>query len=210
MTQKLSLAMFAVLFAVAGVVGYRLIKADITAEAYRERLTQLSDDYEDLRENYNTAVTRTAVTELLVDEETVCVVVRTIDGRERKVMTPYAPGTQVYAEYMVIDGRLWIRRVFDDKTAPEKGVVIDPNLAEIDWDAPQVKVSKAVSRRLDPGRWVVSVTGDGSLGLAPSEAPVTLVPNPEVGEFEPSTEEPAKDIDKVGPADVLRHAVQGD
>jgi len=148
--------------------------------------------------------------ELLVEHGSVCVVVRTIDGKQRKVTTPYAAGTQVYVEYVVIDGRLLIRRVFDDKTAPQKGVVIDPQLVEIDWDSPKVRVSKAVSRRLDAGRWIVSVTGDGSLGLTKTDKPVELVPHPEIGEFEPSTRRPAKDIDAVGPADVLRHTVTGD
>lgn len=210
MVQKLYLALFIGLAGFGTVVGYRLMKADITAEAYRKRLVSLSHDYEDLRQDFNTAVSRTAVTELVVRDGAVGVEVRTIDGGRRMIATPYVAGTQVYVEYVVVDGRLWIRRVFDDRTAPEKGVVIDPKFAQIDWDAPSVAVSKAVSRRLTEGRWVVSVTGDGSLGLTRREGPVELVPNPVVREYEPLTDPVDPDLGEVGPVDVLRHAVGGD
>ncbi len=210
MTQKIALTLFAVVLALSCVVAYRLIKADVTADAYLERLEALTDDYEDLRQDYNTAVSKTAVTELLVEDGVVCVLVRTADGKERRIATPYAAGAQVYVEYMVIDGRLWIRRVFDDRTAPEKGVVIDPDLASVDWDSPKVAVSKAISRRLTEGRWVITVTGDGSLGLAESARPKTLEPNPPIGSFEPKDEAATNDVESIGPVEVLRHAVSGE
>lgn len=49
--------------------------------------------------------------------------------------------------------------------------MIDPVLERINWQAPGLAVGKAVYRRLDEGRWVVTVTGDGSLGLARQDEP---------------------------------------
>ncbi len=210
MTQKISLALTVVILALGGVVGYRLVKADITTEAYRQKLVALADDFEELRGEYNTAITRTAVTELLVTNGQVCVVVRTVDGKERVIPTPYTTKTQVYVEYMVIDGRLWIRRVFDDQTAPQLGVVVDPQLAEIDWDSPKVVVSKAISRKLSEGRWVITVTGDGSLGLAKTDRPQPLELNPTIREFEPREQPANTQVDRISPAEVIRRGVTGE
>src|SRR5690606_19499101 len=111
-----------VLLTVAGaMVGYRLVESKITADIYRDRLVTLSEDYETLRRTYNEAVRRTAVTELLVEGDTVCVVIRTAAGVLRKIATPYSPDSEVYVDYVVVDGRLWIRRVFDAHTPPEQG-----------------------------------------------------------------------------------------
>jgi hypothetical protein len=79
-----------------------------------------------------------------------------------------------------MDGRLWIRRVYDDHTAPGDGQVIDPDVSDIDWSSEKVQYGKAVYKLLNDGRWVVSVTGDGSLGLAPKTEdggkPLALAP----------------------------------
>jgi len=39
----------------------------------------------------------------------------------REFPTACRPDREVYADYVVLDGRLWIRRVFDAATAPEAG-----------------------------------------------------------------------------------------
>jgi hypothetical protein len=145
------------------------MRADVVASIYKQRLGELAGEYESLRSQYNEAVRRTAVTELVVNEGTLCVRVRTVAGVVETFETPFDPRGEIYCDYVVRDGRVFIRRVFDDRTPPSAGVVIDPKLAEIDWStmAPhdEQAVGKAVYRSLSDGRWVVTVTGDGALGL---------------------------------------------
>lgn len=194
----------------AGAMGYRFVRASVAAEVYRDRLTALAADHETLRQSYNEAVRRSAVTELVVDRGTLTVRVRT--GREgggggvlREVRTPFDPSGEIYVDYAVLDGRLWIRRVFDDKTPPSEGLVIDPELASVDWSAEGgsgVRVGKAVYRSLSDGRWVVSVTGQGSLGLTrvgPVETPAAeLLAAPEVREYDEITGEADRAVDAIG------------
>ena len=102
----------------AGVFGYRYLRADVEAEVYRDRLRALAEEYESLRGTYNEAVRRTAVTELLVHDGRLRVRVRSVAGVLREIETPFDPRQEVYVDYVVMDGRLWIRRVFDAWTPP--------------------------------------------------------------------------------------------
>jgi hypothetical protein len=160
-------------------------RARLSAAVYARRLEALCADYERLRQDYNRAVSRTAVTELRVSEGAVKVIVRTADGATREFATACRPDREVYADYVVLDGRLWIRRVFDADTAPAAGTLIDPALAGVPWAADESTVGKAVYRKLAEGRWLVTVTGNGSLGLerAPRDAVVQLSPAPPVADF---------------------------
>jgi hypothetical protein len=160
-------------------------RARLTATVYARRLEALGADYECLRQDYNRAVSRTAVSELRVSGGTVTVVVRTADGVTREFPTACRPDREVYVDYVVLDGRLWIRRVFDADTAPAAGTLIDPSLAGVPWEADEATVGKAVYRKLDEGRWLVTVTGNGSLGLerARQAAAVALSPAPPVADF---------------------------
>ncbi len=199
----------AVLLIVAGVVGYELIEANLKADIYRDRLTALSDDYDQLRDTYNQAVRRTAVTELVVEDGKLCVSIRNAEGVVRSIPTPFDPSGEVYVDYVVLDGRLWVRRVFDAKTPPSEGVVIDPAMAEVAWDSETAAHGKAVYRQLSEGRWVVSVTGDGSLGLARAEGddPVDLTTSPDVRDYEPISEQAQAEVDRIGPGDVVKRLV---
>jgi hypothetical protein len=105
------------------------------------------------------------VTELRVKGTEVRLVVRTADGIAREFPTSCRADREVYVDYVVIGGRLWIRRVFDAATAPDAGTLVDPALAGVPWDADAATVGKAVYRRLGEGRWIVTVSGNGSLGL---------------------------------------------
>jgi hypothetical protein len=118
------------------------------------------------------------VTELVVEDGRLSVAIRDAGGAIRTIETPFDPSREIYVDFVVLDGRLWIRRVFDDRTPPEQGVLVDPALAEIDWSEERAAYGKATYRALGPGRWIVSVTGDGSLGLARSrdDAPSELRP----------------------------------
>ncbi len=172
---------------VASALGYRLVRADVRASLYEERIAQLAADFDGLREHYNAAVRKTAITELYVNRGTLCVRVRTAEGVVRTIDTPFDPTGEVYVDYVVQGGRVWIRRVFDERTAPADAVVIDPAIDGVDWADPNAKVGKAVYRALDEGRWIVTVTGDGALGLARAgdeSERSELTQAPEVRDFE--------------------------
>lgn len=160
-------------------------RARLSARIYARRLEAVAADYERLRQDYNRAVSRTAVTELRVKGTNVTIVVRTADGVTREFPTSCRADREVYVDYVVLGGRLWIRRAFDAATAPESGTLVDPALAGVRWDADSSAVGKAVYRRLDEGRWVVTVSGNGSLGLerARDDAEIALSPPPPVLDF---------------------------
>lgn len=193
-----------VLFLVA-IVAYQRLQTGIATEVYRDRLRVLSHRYEDLRQTYNQAVKRTAVTELVVDGGRLSVVIRTVEGVRQVIQTPFDPYGEVFVDYVVIDGRLWIRRLFDAHTRPSEALVFDPLLGEVDWDAPEVAYGKAVYRRLGEGRWVVTVTGDGSLGLAirsDPTGPIELTPCPSVQDYPQIQRQIDREIERIGVADV--------
>lgn len=187
MARTFWLAVFAAPLGLAGVAGYQLLRVGLESDVYRERLEQTSRDYALLRGQYEQAIRRTAVTELVVDEGRLSVAIRDAVGVRRVIETPFDPSHEIYVDYAVLDGRLWIRRVFDDRTPPGEGVLVDPGLAQVDWDAHGEAYGKATYRSLAPGRWVVSVSGDGSLGLARlgDGEPSVLSPPPAVRDYEP-------------------------
>ena len=194
----------------AGLLAYQYLRAGAAAEIYRTRLTQLADDYEGLRTTYNEAVQRTAVTELAVQDGRLSVRVVAESGLLREVETPYDPTGEIYVDYIVRGGRLWIRRVFDAQTPPSQGVVIDPMLEAVAWGAGEAEVGKAVYRALDEGRWIVSVTGSGSLGLVKvaEDAKVELARSPEVAEYTAVTVEADRDVESIGVAEVWDRLVR--
>lgn len=209
MVTSLSLA---VLAGGAGLLGYRALQADAAAAVYRDRLLDLASEYESLRSTFNEAVRRTAVTELLVQDGRLSVRVRSAEGVLREVETPYDPSGEIYADYVVVDGRLWIRRVFDANTPPKDGIVIEPSVAHVDWEGEGVQVGKAVYRALGEGRWVVTVTGDGSLGLrrAGDADELPLVSTPEVRDYEEEARRADEYVRSIGPGDVWRRLVGSD
>lgn len=189
------------------VLGYRFLRSQAEAAVYRDRLASLAGEYEGLRATYNEAVRRTAVTELVVRDGRLSVRVRTADGAISETPTPYDPRGEVYVDYVVREGRLWIRRVFDASTPPSLGVVIDPAFGEVAWG--EGEVGKAVYRSLGEGRWVVSVTGGGSLGLvrAGEADAVELSGAPAVREYEPALHEADAAARAIGLREVLSSAI---
>lgn len=154
------------------VLGWRLVHADARARVFEARLRELSEEHRRLGERYNRAVRRTAVTELLVEDGALSVRVRGLDGVLETIPTPFDPRGEVYIDYVVREGRLLVRRVFDEHTPPAEALVIDPGLTTVGWSGAwgpspgRPAHGKAVYRSLEDGRWVVTVTGDGSLGLS--------------------------------------------
>jgi hypothetical protein len=192
-----------------GFLGYRSVKSEIAAQTYRERLADVAAQYEGLRTQFNAAVRRTTVTELVVAEDGLSIAVRAADGSRQVVETNLDPRGEIYVDYVVIDGRLLIRRVFDSWTAPADAVALDQNLVDIDWDDPRADHGKAIYRALSPGRWVVSVTGSGSLGLVrlgdvDSTDPADLVRAPELKDFSEVVTSTDSALDDVGVADAWR------
>lgn len=194
------------LVAGGGFLGYRLIRADLAASVYKDRLTTMAGDYETLRRQYNDAVARTAVTELVVKDGKLSVRIRNDAGLVDEIAAPYDPAGEIYVDYVVVGQRLWIRRVFDARTSPEKGLVLDPALARVDWNDPSAAHGKAVYRRLGEGRWRITVTGDGSLGLvrAPDNEPAELTRAPEIKDHSKLPDDTKRDVERIGVGDVWR------
>jgi len=188
MIQKLlSLGWVVALLACAAAV-YKVSDAVSRAQEAEKALAQARAQFDDLAQQYNQAIRKTAVTELWVEQGQLSVVVRTAAGVEQRIATPYDPAGEVYVDYVVVDGRMWIRRVFDANTPPSQATVIDPQWEQIDWSNPAATLGKAVYRTLDEGRWTITVTGDGSLGLAKASTPsqdTQLTYAPPLGSFEP-------------------------
>lgn len=210
MMNRLVLLLAALLLGAMSLAGYQWAKASVASDVYRDRLDGLHAEYTQLAEEYNQAVTPRPVTELLVENGKISIVVRTGHGEET-IPTPYRADREVFVDYALIDGRLLIRRVFDDQTAPVYATPIDEELLEVDWDAPGAMYGKAIYRRLEEGRWVVSVTGDGSLGLkrlADGEDP-ELTARPAVREYSPTALPDENDPERIGIGDVWRHLFGG-
>ncbi|MEM9064835.1 MAG: hypothetical protein AAGB51_05035 [Planctomycetota bacterium] len=194
----------------ASYMGYQYLEARESADIYRDRLTELNESYEDLRRLYNTAVERQAVTELLVRDDTITVLVRNPGGVVEEIATPYDPRGEVYVDYVVADGRLLIRRVFDELTPPASGTVIDPAVEFVDWADPRMLQGQAVYRQLDEGRWIITVTGNGSLGLvrAGDAGDVgELVSEPEIADFSSLPEEADAEVERIRVGELLQRLV---
>ncbi len=200
-----SLATLALVILLA-IVAWRWSYTRMAAEVYRDRLRQVVAEHQQLQDRYNQAVRRTAVTELRVEGGRLDAVIRTLDGQERIIPTPFDPAGEIYVDFAVRDGRLWIRRLFDAATPPARGVLIDPELLAIDWDGPGARFGKAVYRSLTEGRWIVTVSGDGSLALvkAAADAPTLLTPAPPVGEFAEIEHRINQQLDTISPVQLLR------
>lgn len=217
----LKLAAFLGVAAVGGYFGYRFVKADVASRIYERRLEELALDYKQLVDVYNDAVRRSAVTELVVKGSELSVRVRTIEGQTKSIPTPYDPRGEIYVDFVVLDGRLWIRRIFDSKTAPGEGLVIDPAIATVAWNADgtpkstdegtRASVGKAVYRALSDGTWVVTVSGDGSLGLTKLEPgqEARLVVRPLIKDYQQIQAEATEKASSLTIGEVWREAMGG-
>jgi hypothetical protein len=192
--------------ALAGLASWRLLRSGVEADVYRARLESLAADYESLRGLYDQAVRRTAVTELRVEDGRLSVAIVDATGAERVIATPYDPSREIYVDFAIQGGRLWIRRVFDESTPPNEALLIDPQLAEVDWSRDPEAHGKAAYRSLGEGRWVVTVSGDGSLGLAQSasDQPAALAPAPPIRSFAPLEESVDARLGAIAPLEALR------
>lgn len=198
---------FAVIAAVGlvSVVGMRFAKSDAANQVYQSRLRDLSIDYESLATQYNQAVRQTAITELVVKDRSITVQIRTIEGTAETIETSCDADKEIYVDFALIEGRLWIRRVFDADTPPSQATIINPKLANVDWSADGALVGQAVYRQLDEGRWVVNAAGDGALALTkvPDDQVVNLSPPPTIKAYEEIQSQVDEELDKVTWRDVI-------
>ncbi len=193
--------------AVVGFAGYHVAQQWVAAEVYRQRLRELSDRYEGLRATYNEAVRRTAVTELLVKDGQLSVVVRNAAGVVQTIPTPFRPAEhEVHVDFVVLEGRLWVRRVMRVAPPHAEQVIIDPRLAQIDWDDKGENYGITIYRSLSEGRWVVNTTANGALTLVKrtGEAPAPLASAPEVRQFDLIQAEARRELDAIGPGELFR------
>tara|TARA_R110002073_G_scaffold118918_1_gene258679 strand:- start:593710 stop:594363 length:654 start_codon:yes stop_codon:yes gene_type:complete len=202
-----SITGFAIIAAVGlvSVVGMRFAKADAANEVYQSRLRDLSTNYESLAAQYNQAVRQTAITELVVKDRSITVQIRTIEGTAETIETSCDADKEIYVDFALIEGRLWIRRVFDADTPPSQATIINPKLANVDWNAEGALVGQAVYRQLDEGRWVVNAAGDGALALTkvPDDQVVNLSPPPTIKAYEEIQSQVDEELDKVTWRDVI-------
>lgn len=206
MLRSLIILFAVILLGTGGYLGYRLLGSSIEAEIYRSRLQELSRDHARLREQYNDAIRKTAVTELQVKDGRLDVVIRTADGQLQRIETSFDPSNEIYVDYVVVDGRLWIRRIFDSQTPPGRGLLIDPHFIDVSWDAENARHGKAVYRALGEGRWIVTVTGGGALGLARrrDDDDMGLAAPPALREYRPVSEEVHAAMREIGVGEVVQ------
>lgn len=203
----------AALLACAGVamtMQYQSMRSGIEADIYRARLEALARDYQSLRSTFNEAVRRTAVTELVVREGKLSVRVRTATGVERDIPTDFDPGTEIWVNYIVSGGRLWVRSIYDRQAGPRGELVIDPAMGDIEWNSEDYGLS--VFRPLGEGRWVISVTGGGALGLRRldlADEPPALAAAPPVRSYEEMREEIEAQMGTISVRDIWDRIIHG-
>ncbi|MEN0021180.1 MAG: hypothetical protein AAF747_09885 [Planctomycetota bacterium] len=194
-----------------GVLSMEIARARVEREVYKTRLADLHLEFDALVERYNRAVRRSAVTELVVEDGELDVSVRSSAGELRRIETDADPSREVYVDFAVVNGRIWVRRVFDETTAPSDATLIDPELAEIDWESEEASHGQAVYRSLSEGRWVVSVSGSGAMQLVPSpiDGPADLVAPPRVASFEELEAEARREVGELGWIEMIRALLRG-
>ena len=139
-----------------------------------------------LRDQYERALRETVVTELEVKEGALSVRYLRSDGKIVVVPTALNTEKEIFIDFYVAGNRVGIRRLFDSSQPADSAIVLDEPWDTMANDAPPASFGRTVYRRLDEGRWVVTMTGNGSLGLMRSAlddsgrlaAPPALV-NPE-------------------------------
>ena len=214
MTPKLTALLFAAItllaLLVVSAVGFAFIKQQAVTNIYRDRLHQLSAEYEDLRGQYNDAVRKAAVTELVVEQGTLSVHLVDVHGRNRVLTTDVDPELPVYVDYLVQHDRLWVRSVYDASRSPQDAMILDEAYRDIDWEDPATRYGLVAYRKLTEGRWVVTATQNGALALVPAgDTPVELVPPPPMLDFKTVDQEVAADLDRLSIGDVLNQYFGG-
>lgn len=207
--RRLGIIAFIALTGLAVWLAYRYAHAQFAEDVYRQRISTLVKDYENLRTSFNSAVKKTAVTELLVNEDgSICVVFVNMDGSEVVKPTPFRLGSEVFVDFVAIDNRLFLRRIFDEHTMPKEAMFINPELQKIEWQSGKVGGGSAPYIQINkPGRWVVSANGTGALEIRHTDvnAPrAPLVATPAVRDFSTVDKELNDDLEQITAGDVIK------
>jgi hypothetical protein len=209
------------LFALVGLCAtafYQHSRGNVVAEIYRQRLQDLSGKYQDLRGQYNQVVRKTAVTELVQEKGRLNVVIRTAEGVLETIPTTLDPKSEIHVEYVVQNGRLWIRRAYSLSDPNGHGEaradvrLINPKLADLPWATdPNLQGLSVFRRDLSEGRWVVTVTGNAALGLTKLKAgePARLSGPPAVNAYPELQREIQADIDKLSVVEIAQRMLSG-
>ena len=224
--RRVAILLFVIVSSLAIFGAYRLAlsyaERDIIRERALEEIAAANRRYNEIREryialgeSYNEAVKKTAVTELIAYEDgSVCVAFISLDGTEEIRKTPFKLGSEVYVDFAVMDGRAFFRRVFDENTPPKEALVINP--IDKSWSKTgETTKGRAVYTRLEePGRWTVTLSGNGSLDMAKkglNEPPTPLMVPPTMKDYPViETDAPVLDenveakLDDIGPGDVFK------
>jgi hypothetical protein len=197
---------------------YQHSRGNIVADIYRQRLQDLSGKYQDLRQQYNQVVRKTAVTELVQEKGRLNVVVRTAEGVLETIPTSLDPKSEIHVEYVVQNGRLWIRRAYSLSDPDGHGEaradvrLINPNLADLPWATdPNLQGLSVFRRDLSEGRWVVTATGNAALALTklkPGE-PARLSGPPAVNAYPELQREIQTEIDKLSMVEIAQRMLGG-
>ncbi len=200
------------LVVLCGLAIWRHSRGDIVTDIYRQRLEQLSANYQQLRSQYNQAVRKTAVTELVLEGGQLSVAIRTAAGVIETIPTHLDANQEVHVEYLVQDGKLWIRRVYT-LSEPDPGgrahaavAMINPSLADPPWASdPSLKGLSVFRKDLTPGRWVVTTTGNAALDLKklPPGQESQLASPPPVRDFPTMEKEIRDEIAEVDTWDIV-------
>jgi hypothetical protein len=197
---------------------YQHSRGNAVADIYRQRLQDLSGKYQDLRQQYNQVVRQTAVTELVQEKGRLNVVVRTAEGVLQTIPTRLDPKREIHVEYVIQNGRLWIRRAYSLSDPDGHGEaradvrLINPLLADLPWATdPDLQGLEVFRGDLSEGRWVVTATGNGALALTklkPGE-PARLSGPPAVGAYPELQREVQSEIDKLSVVEIAQRMLSG-
>lgn len=163
--ESLAVIILLVVLGGAGWLAWQYGGERLRAGQLEQALERQRADYAALEQAYVHLIERSAITALVVRPGSVDAIIARADGTRRTVPTPYDPSHEIYVDYAVIDGRVLIRRIFDESTAPRDAVVLNNHLAHIDWPEDTAAYGQAIYRQLGEGTWVITVSGGGALGL---------------------------------------------
>lgn len=170
-----------------GALAFQWIKTGIQRDAYRVRLGDLERRHNALVADYNQAVARTAVCEVRQRGGKLSVVTATADGRREEIPLSFDPTREIHFDFVCLGDRLRLRRVYDDQTAPMNGVLIESQLAHVDWARHASDRGLTLYRTVEEGTYALKVSGTGALTLeaVPTSATDQLVREPELRRHDP-------------------------
>jgi hypothetical protein len=181
-----AMVFWGVLLCVLVVLGYQFFKMKMLVGHYKEGVTEITGKYQgvldeynkaadrfnELKARYNEVLARTVITELKVEGGKCSVILKNSEGVLAEIPVEVNLRKEVFVDYIFFDNRLFIRRVFDSGTAPERApdILALQNVrgylpAAIDWNDPKFRYGKSIYRKLADGTWMITVTGGGALDI---------------------------------------------